>query len=75
MTKMNINIFKTTALAALFAFSIAANSGTAFAAGAHTGGHNTKKGQGAEMSNGHAMAIGEPGDGAQRCQQCAGGTW
>jgi uncharacterized cupredoxin-like copper-binding protein len=65
MTKMNINIFKTTALGALFTFSIAANSGAVFAAGAHTGGHNTKKGQGAEMRNGHAMAIGEPGDAAK----------
>jgi len=65
MTKMNINIFKTTALAAIFAFAIAANGGTAIAAGAHSGGHNAKKGHGAEMSNGHAMAIGEPGDAAK----------
>jgi len=74
---MNSKIFKTTALAALFAFTFAANGGMAIAAGAHSGGHDTKKdddaekghgakmGHGTEKGGGHAMAIGEPGDAAK----------
>jgi uncharacterized cupredoxin-like copper-binding protein len=57
---MHSNTFKTTALAALaalFAFTVAAHG--AIAAGSHSGGHDNDKG------HGHSMAIGEPGDPAK----------
>ncbi|MBT4167828.1 MAG: copper-binding protein [Rhodospirillaceae bacterium] len=58
--QMHSNTFKTTALAALaalFAFTVAAHG--AIAAGSHSGGHDNDKG------HGHSMAIGEPGDPAK----------
>ncbi|MDA1101276.1 MAG: cupredoxin domain-containing protein [Proteobacteria bacterium] len=52
---MNSHTVKTTALAALFAVTVAAHGGGAIAAGAH----------GAGKGHGHGMAIGEPGDAAK----------